>query len=189
MDWVEVLLTSVSMAMDATTVNAANGLEEARMKVSKMAFIAAFFGLMQFLMPCLGYFLGYSFKDMLKSFIPWIAFILLFLLALKAFIDWLKERKESNETIKEKTIGLGEIIVQGIATSIDALCIGFIYLNLNIIDALIVFGIIGVTTFAMSFFSALLAKRVAKPLLKWAGLLASIVFLGVGLKILLTGIL
>ena len=52
MDWIEVLLTSVSMAVDATTVNAANGLEEPDMKVSKMAFIAGVFGLMQFLMPC-----------------------------------------------------------------------------------------------------------------------------------------
>ena len=188
MDWIEVLLTSVSMAVDATTVNAANGLEEPDMKVSKMAFIAGVFGLMQFLMPCIGYFIGYIFKSFLEAWIPWIGFILLTLLAIKTFIDWLKERK-GEEEIEKKKIGFGTIMLQGVATSIDALCIGFVYLSLTIPYALLAFGIIGIVTFLMSFASVLLAKKVAGPLSKWAGLLAAIIFLCIGIKILLEGIL
>ena len=188
MDWIEVLLTSVSMAVDATTVNAANGLEEPDMKVSKMAFIAGVFGLMQFLMPCIGYFIGYIFKSFLEAWIPWIAFILLTLLAIKTFIDWLKERK-GEEEIEKKKIGFGTIMLQGVATSIDALCIGFVYLSLTIPYALLAFGIIGIVTFLMSFASVLLSKKVAGPLSKWAGLLAAVIFLCIGIKILLEGIL
>ena len=188
MDWIEVLLTSVSMAVDATTVNAANGLEEPNMKTGKMVFIAGVFGLMQFLMPCIGYFIGYIFKSFLTAWIPWIAFTLLCLLAIKTFIDWLKERK-GEEEVEAKTLSLGEILVQGVATSIDALCIGFVYLGLPIHYSLLAFGIIGVVTFLMSFLSVVLAKKVAGPLSRWAGLFAAIIFLGIGVKILLEGIL
>lgn len=81
------------------------------------------------------------------------------------------------------------MLIQDVATAIDALCIGFVYLELSIGNALIVFTIIGVVTFVLSFLSVLLAKQVAKYLEKWAGLIAAIVFLAVGLKILLEGIL
>ena len=104
------------MAVDATTVNAANGLEEPDMKVSKMAFIAGVFGLMQFIMPCIGYFIGYIFKSFLEAWIPWIAFALLTILAIKTFIDWLKERK-GEEEVEKKKIGFGTIMLQGVATS------------------------------------------------------------------------
>lgn len=79
--------------------------------------------------------------------------------------------------------------MEDITTAIDALYIGFVYLELSIENAPIVFSIIGITTFALSFLSALLAKQIAKYLEKWAGLIAAIVFLAIGLKILLEGIL
>ena len=79
--------------------------------------------------------------------------------------------------------------MEDVATTIDALCIGFVYLELPIGNALIVFSIIGITTFVLSFFSVLLAKQIAKYLEKWAGFIAAIVFLAIGLKILLEGIL
>lgn len=194
-DWVNALLTSVSMSVDAMTVNATNGLKESGMKVWKMAAIAGVFGIFQFVMPTIGYFLGYAFKEQLEKYIPWIAFALLTILAVKSLFDWIKENKsrkeekEEDNPLEPKKIGVGEILVQGIATSIDALCIGFVYLNYSIGNALIVFGIIGVTTFLLSFLTALLAKQIAKKLEKWAGLIAAIVFFGVGLKILLEGIL
>ena len=79
--------------------------------------------------------------------------------------------------------------MEDITTAIDALYIGFVYLELSIENAPIVFSIIGITTFVLSFFSVLLAKQIAKYLEKRAGLIAAIVFLAVGLKILLEGIL
>lgn len=192
-DWVNTLLTSVSMSIDAMTVNATNGLKEKGMPIWKMLLISLSYGIFQFLMPCIGYFVGFSFKDQLEKYIPWIAFALLGLLAIKSFIDWIKDFKKGKEETEEKEetkkIGFVEVLIQDVATAIDALCIGFVYLELSIGNALIVFTIIGVVTFVLSFLSVLLAKQVAKYLEKWAGLIAAIVFLAVGLKILLEGIL
>lgn len=191
-DWIDCILTSISMSVDAMTVNATNGLTEKNMSKLKMVLISLSFGIFQFVMPTIGYFIGYSFKDELENLIPWIAFALLLLLGIKSFIDWFKEfraRKKNEEEIKEKKISLLDIFVQSIATSIDALCIGFVYLSYSISNALIVFMIIGIVTFTLSFLCVFLAKQIAGPLEKWAGLIASIVFVAIGIKILLEGIL
>ena len=189
-DWVNTLLTSISMSIDAMTVSATNGLKEKDMPIWKMVLISLSFGIFQFIMPCIGYFAGYAFKEKLEKYIPWIAFALLSALAIKSFIEWLKDfRKNDDEPIEAKKIGFFEVLWQDVATAIDALCIGFVYLELSIGDALIVFAVIGCVTFVLTFGTALLAKQLAKYLEKWAGLIAAIVFLGVGLKILLEGIL
>lgn len=195
-DWVNASLTSVSMAVDAMTVNATNGLKEKNMPIWKMIVLSFTFGLCQFVMPIIGYFVGFALKDHIQPYIPWIAFSLLSLLAIKSFVEWLKDfkkvKKEGCTTYTEDTtkkIGPLTIFIQGIATSIDALCIGFVYLNLVTSDAMIIFGLIGIVTFVFSFVTILLAKQLACKLEKWAGLIAAIVFFAVGLKILLEGIL
>ncbi len=180
------------MSVDAMTVNATNGLMEKDMKIRKMILISLSFGLFQIAMPTIGYFIGYAFKEQLERWIPWIAFALLTLLGLKSIFDWIKEfrkRKKGDEEIERKKLTFWDIMVQSIATSIDALCIGFVYLTYSIPNAMIVFVIIGCTTFVLSFLCVFLAKIIAGPLEKWASLIAGIVFIGVGLKILLEGIL
>ena len=189
LDWINVILTSLSMSVDAMTVSAVDAIEEKNMKKIKAILIALTFGLFQFIMPVIGYFIGYSFKDILEAYIPWIAFSLLTLLAIKSFVEWMIERRKKEEEIEEKHISIIDIIVQAISTSIDALCIGFVYLYLDICWALIVFMIIGLTTFVLSMLTSFLAHLIAKKLEKWAGLIASLVFLAVGLKILIEGLI
>lgn len=190
MDWINVCLTSVSMSIDAMTISAVDGLQEREMKLQKTLFIAFIFGLFQFIMPVIGYFVGYSFKEELERYIPWIAFSILTLLGVKSLIDWyLDFRKKDQEKLEGKTFGFLEILIQGIATSIDALCIGFVYLNLGIGEALLVFGIIGITTFVLSSLTGVFANKLASKLERWASLIAGLVFISIGLKILLEGIL
>lgn len=190
LDWVNIVLTSLSMSVDAMTVSAVDSIQEKNMKKTKSILIALVFGLFQFIMPIIGYFIGYSFKDILKAYIPWIAFSLLTLLSIKSLIDWIKDRKKKDEGEEvNKKISILEILVQGISTSIDALCIGFVYLNLNIANAMIVFSIIGITTFLLSLLTSIFGNLLANKLEKWAGLIAAIVFLAVGLKILIEGLI
>ena len=135
-DWVNASLTSASMAVDAMTVNATNGLKEKNMPIWKMIVLSCLFGTFQFGMPVVGYFIGTAFKEYIEDAIPWIAFGLLTLLAIKSLVEWIKDfrkiKKEGCQVCKEaetpKKIGPGTAIVQAIATSIDALCIGFVYL-------------------------------------------------------------
>ena len=190
LDWVNIVLTSLSMSVDAMTVSAVDSMQEKNMKKTKSILIALVFGLFQFIMPIIGYFIGYSFKDILEAYIPWIAFSLLTLLSIKSLIDWIKDRKKKDEGEEvNKKISILEILVQGISTSIDALCIGFVYLNLNIANAMIVFSIIGITTFLLSLLTSIFGNLLANKLEKWAGLIAAIVFLAVGLKILIEGLI
>lgn len=192
-DILTMILTSVSMSIDAMTVNATNGLEEKTIKQGKMVFLSFLFGLFQFGMPVLGYFVGQTFEQYVSAYIPWIGFGLLMLLGIKSLVDWIKEtverKKGGSEEPREKEIGVGKMLVEAIATSIDALCIGFAYMWLPIGEAMLFFGVIGITTFILSYLSILLAKWLAKWLQNWAGLLAATVFMGIAIKILLEGLL
>ncbi len=190
MDWLNIILVSLSMSVDAMTVNATNGLKYKNISNLKIIICALVFGIFQFAMPVIGYFIGFKFKDTLSLYIPWIAFSLLTLLGIKSFVEWIKEFKnKENDDSNDKTLSIINILVQGIATSIDALCIGFIYIELSIPNALIVFSIIGITTFILSTLSGIFGKTVGKYLSKWAGLVASLVFISIGIKILVEGLL
>ena len=192
-DILTMILTSVSMSIDAMTVNATNGLEEKTINQGKMVFLSFLFGLFQFGMPVLGYFVGQTFEQYVSAYIPWIGFGLLMLLGIKSLVDWIKEtverKKGGSEEPREKEISVGRMFVEAIATSIDALCIGFAYMWLPIGEAMLFFGVIGITTFILSYLSLLLAKWLAKWLQNWAGLLAAAVFMGIAIKILLEGLL
>ena len=184
--------------------DATNGLKEKKMPIWKMIVLSCVFGTFQFAMPVVGYFIGTAFKDYIEPYIPWIAFALLSLLGIKSLVERIKDfvkakkegcqackeaEKEAKEEKREKKIGPVTVLVQGVATSIDALCIGFVYLNLPIPEAMLIFGLIGIVTIVFSFITVFLAKFLACKLEKWAGLIAALVFFAVGLKILLEGIL
>ena len=192
-DILTMILTSVSMSIDAMTVNATNGLEEKTIKQGKMVFLSFLFGLFHFGMPVLGYFVGQTFEQYVSAYIPWIGFGLLMLLGIKSLVDWIKEtverKKGGSEEPREKEISVGRMFVEAIATPIDALSIGFAYMWLPIGEAMLFFGVIGITTFILSYLSILLAKWLAKWLQNWAGLLAAAVFMGIAIKILLEGLL
>ncbi len=212
LDWIDVVSISISMSVDAMTVNATNGIREVGIKKWKLIIIALVFGVFQFVMPTIGYFISTTFSSYLESIkiaVPIIAFVLLFLLALNSLREWIKDFKErkkekklkENSEVKEdsvevvadkkenKKLSFWNILVQGIATSIDALCIGFAYMNLTVSNAMLFFGIIGVTTFALSMVTGLFGNVVSKYLEKWASLIAAIVFLAIGLKILIEGLI
>lgn len=199
MDWINTILVSISMSVDCMTIGATDGIQEPNMKKRKIFFIAFIFGLFQGLMPTIGYFAGYYFKDKLEAYIPWIAFALLAALGLKNIIEWIKERvkakkekekpEEEQKKKEHKPLSIPNILVQGIATSIDALSIGFVYLNSTISEAMIVFSIIAVVTFLLSLLTTFLGKKIGGWLEDWAGLIAGIVFIGIGLKILLESLL
>lgn len=194
MDFLNIFLVSLSMSVDAMTVNATNGIKNENIKKYKLVLIGLVFGVFQFVMPLIGYFIAYAFRqylDNIKTAIPWIAFALLMFLAINSFVEFIKERKAKDEELTPKDgdkISLLTIFTQAIATSIDALCIGFVYCTSTIPDALIIFTCIGVTTFILSALTGLFANKLAGILEKWASLIASIVFVIVAIKILLEGL-
>ena len=191
-NYFEAASISVSMSLDAASVNATNGLKEDGIKVNKLVIISFVFGLFQFIMPLIGYGIGNTFIKYIEKAIPWIAFSLLTLLAIKAFVEWIKEFKDRNKKIDVvcvNKITIKDVLLQAIATSVDALCIGFVYVSSTFIDALIIFSMIGLITWAISFLTGFLAKYLRKILKDWSGLISAIIFLAVGIKILIEGLL
>ena len=191
MNALDIILVSLSMAADAMTVNATNGISEKNINIKKLLFAAVVFGIMQFLMPVIGYFIGFSFQKELELYIPWIAFGLLLLLGVKSIISFIRDLlKSKEEGVKEiKKVSVPTILLEGVATSIDALCIGFVYLNLPVSQALLVFGIIGITTLVLSFITGITGRLFGDKLEKYSSLISGIIFIAVGLKILLEGVL
>jgi len=182
MDWLNILLTSFSMAIDASATNAVNAIREERVPTWKLAFASFIFAIFQFIMPLIGYLIGSGFREFLEPIIPYVGFALLTLLAIKCFYDAIKETIALNKSggefkIERKPVTLLGILAEGVATSIDALCIGFVYLSYPFIDALLVFGIIGIVAFLLSFIAGLFGKFLAKFLEKWANYISGFVFL------------
>lgn len=194
----QIILLSISLALDASSVNIANGMSK-NIKKRELLLCSFIFGVFQFLMPLFSYLIGTSFKDKLESIIPYISFSLLLLLSIKSFFEFIKEirinKKEINSESKKikdeevKRISFLKILIEGIATSIDALCIGFIYVAYSINEALIIFRVIGIITLILSFLAGILSKFFLNRFSKYTSLITAIIFLLVGIKILVEGLI
>ena len=108
----------------------------------------------------------------------------------EAIKDIIKAKKDGENCDKAvKKIGIVEIILQSIATSIDALSIGFVYLSLSIGDAMITFSVVGITTFILSLFATILGKLIGCKIQKIAPFISAAIFLLLAIKFLLEGLL
>ena len=121
-----IILTAIGLgfglAMDAFSVSLANGLHEPKMKLSRVLLIAGTFAVFQGIMPMIGWVLVktvFNYFEALSFLIPWIAFGLLGYIGGKMIFDGIKCRESEDEDCGKLTFGL--LMVQGIATSIDAM--------------------------------------------------------------------
>lgn len=154
----EIVITAVALSMDAFSVSISKGLSCKKFDFSYAIIIALFFAVFQAVMPFIGYLIVklFEFSKPIQDFIgantPIIAFVLLAFIGIKMLIDVLKSSKKNNEVKSNKIvkpqIKYGEIIALSIATSIDALMVGFAYSVMQI-NIFVVVLIIGLVTFAM----------------------------------------
>ena len=162
----ESFILSITMAADAMCAAASDGIKEHDIKLSKGFLIALSFGVFQFIMPVIGYFISFAVYEYIQFYIPWIAFGIMALLGIKSLVDGIKEFKSSiNEernsldTTKVKPL---EIFIQSIATSIDALSVGFTLTasTSNVSEAMLTCGIIGLVTMLLSFLCVIFGKKI-----------------------------
>lgn len=146
---VEILLISISLAMDAFAVAICKGLSMKKMSWKKGIIIGLYFGVLQGIMPLIGYFLGSTFENLVTKYDHWIAFILLSAIGLNMIKEAFskKEEDDRNDNVDFKTM-----IILAIATSIDALAIGITYavIKMELPVALFAFVVIGIVTFIIS---------------------------------------
>lgn len=197
MDWnilflLNSILLGVGLAMDAFSLSIANGLNETKMKKNRMCLIAGVYGLFQFAMPMIGWFCVHTILEyfvMFSRFIPWIALILLSWIGGKMIIEAFKTPSSSDESQVEEILCNREkltfsvLILQGIATSIDALSVGFTISDYDFLQALICSLIICTVTFAICIFGLILGKKIGDHIKSKASILGGLILIGIGIEI------
>ena len=181
-------LLGVGLAMDAFSVSLANGLNEPEMKPRKMTFIAGIFAFFQGLMPMIGWVCVHTIFqvfEVFEKFIPWIALILLAYIGGKMLMDGIKNEIE---TVDVCGITLKALMVQGVATSIDALSVGFTIAEYNFVMALICVIIIMVVTYVICFGGLIIGKKFGTKLSNKATIMGGIILILIGLEIFITGV-
>ena len=182
---IEIILLGLGLAMDASAVSMTNGMTMKPMKLKGTLATAFAFGLFQGVMPLIGYFAGSVFAGYMAAVDHWIALILLGFIGGKMLWDALKKEEEIVPVARKLTFKL--LLVQAIATSIDALAVGvsFAAMNVNIFIAV---SIIAAITFACSMIAVLIGKKCGDFLNQKAELFGGCILILIGLKIFLDGI-
>lgn len=178
------IFLGIGLAMDACAVSMANGLKEPNMKINKTLFIALMFGLFQGLMPLLGYFVGAQVLTKIEWIIPWVALIILGFLGGKMIMDGIKG--EDEEDNKDLTIKL--VLIQALATSIDALSVGFTISDYKVLEALICTGLVALITFIICFCAVFVGKKFGTKLGNKAVIFGGIILILIGIEIFVSGI-
>ncbi len=183
------ILFGAGLAMDAFSVSLANGLHEPHMKKRKLCGIAATFSFFQFLMPMIGWRCVCTILRQFPSFsrwIPWIALILLGFIGGKMLYEGIRGEDSDSEAPR---VGFWALMVQGIATSIDALSVGLDIGTYDGIHALVCCLLIALVTFFLCVLGLLLGKRVGMKLSGKASILGGVILIVIGLSIFIRGIL
>lgn len=183
------ILLGIGLAMDAFSVSLANGLNEPHMKKSRMCSMAGVFAFFQALMPMLGWGCIHTIVNTFQAFeklIPWIALALLGYIGGKMLLEGICGGDDETEELR--AVGFAGLMVQGIATSIDALSVGFTIADYDFRSALLAAAIIAAVTFVICFLGLEIGKKVGTRLAGKAGILGGVILIFIGLEIFVTGV-
>ena len=181
------ILLGVGLAMDAFSVSLANGLNEPCMKRSKTVGVAAVFAFFQALMPLIGWLCVHTivqYFQAFETFIPWIALLLLSFIGGKMLYDGIKTKDEC--PCEKPGVNVSALLVQGVATSIDALSVGFTIASYDIAMALVAALLIAVVTFGICLIGVYLGKKFGTHFAGKASILGGSILILIGLEILIT---
>lgn len=182
------VLLGVGLAMDAFSVSLANGLHEPDMDRRRMCTIAGVFAVFQAAMPMFGWICVHTllqYFTVFSKFIPWIALLLLVFIGGKMVVDGMK--KESMETETPK-VGMAALLLQGVATSIDALSVGFTIAEYGFVMALVCALIIAGVTFVICVAGLHIGKKFGTKFSNKAATFGGTILIIIGIEIFATGV-
>ena len=193
MDWRLLILNSIflgfGLALDAFSVSVADAMANPGMKKRRKFSIALTFAVFQTMMPLIGWICVKTIADKFTIFqkaVPYIALILLAYIGIKMIIESRKGGEEENDGVAALTFAT--LMIQGIATSIDALSVGFAIADYSSLEALVSTLIIGITTFIICIFGLELGKKVGKAFSDKATLFGGCILIIIGLEIFIKGV-
>ncbi len=179
----------LGLAADAFSVSLTNGLNEPHMKIRKVLGIAGVFAGFQALMPLIGWICVHTmvrYFEAIQPAIPWIALILLAFIGGKMLMEGICAKDETAEATK---LGIVALMVQGIATSIDALSVGFAIDSYNLPEALLTALLIAAVTMSTCTVGVLIGKTFGTKLSNKAQILGGAILIAIGLEIFITRII
>lgn len=182
------VLLGIGLAMDAFSVSLANGLHEPEMSKKKMCCVAGVFGFFQALMPMIGWGCVHTivrYFQVFQKYIPWIALILLLYIGGSMLLEGIRNKEEEKEPPK---VGIAALLMQGIATSIDALSVGFTIADYGFIMALACAIIIAAVTFFICIRGLRIGKKFGTKFSNKAAILGGAILIVIGLEIIITGV-
>ena len=184
------ILIGVGLAMDAFSVSLANGLHEIRMKKRKIFLIAGVFAVFQAIMPMIGWLCVHTLAEkfvVFQKFITWIALILLCYIGIEMIHESKKEQCDISGDCG--SLKFGTLIVQGIATSIDALSVGFTISEYGSVMAFAEAIIIAAVTFFICYAGVVIGKHWGTKFSGKSSVLGGCILIFIGLKIFIEGVI
>ena len=173
------LFIALALAMDALAISIVYGSQYKNMPLHNIIKIALFFGLFQILMPLIGYYAGSYISIYIQTYEPYIVFTILFFLG----YDMIKHAKDTKKT----TLKTGTLLLLAIATSIDALVVGFTF-SLENVHIWFSVLIIGSFTFLFSLLGIFLGKKLGTHFEDKAEYLGGIILILLGIEALVSQI-
>ena len=188
------VMLGVGLAMDAFSVSLANGLADHTMKKRRMTLIALTFALFQALMPFTGWLCVHTLAEQFEAFskfIPWIALALLSLIGGKMLVEGIGACRSGNCDDEEVVarFGIAALLVQGIATSIDALSVGFTIAEYDLAEALLSVALIAAVTFVICLGGVMIGKKFGAGLSGRATILGGAILVVIGIYIFMKGMI
>ncbi|MFA7359638.1 MAG: manganese efflux pump MntP family protein [Candidatus Kapaibacterium sp.] len=180
MSFVEIVLIAIGLAMDAFAVSVGAGTLSVMNDRRSALRLSFHFGLFQFFMPVIGWFLGTSVRHYVESIDHWVAFVLLAYIGIKM----IHESIQKEDSRKENPSKGRNLVILSLATSIDALAVGFTFalLSVNIWYASATIGII---TAALCAGGVWVGSRLGMRLGKIMEVVGGIILMVIGTKILI----
>ena len=182
-------LLGVGLAMDAFSVSVANGLHEPNMRKKKQLAVTGTFAFFQFMMPMIGWFFVHMIVEAFtafQKFIPWIALILLCYIGGKMLVEGIQTWNETDNDVPR--LRKRDLLIQGIATSIDALSVGFTISEYGVLESLVAALIIGAVTLIICIFGLSIGKKVGEKIGGKANVLGGLILIGIGIEIFVKGV-
>lgn len=182
MNLVSVILLAVSLAMDCFAVSTVKGVQ----KSNRAVLMAVFFGLFQGAMPLIGYAAGSAVADVVNRYDHWIALVLLCLIGAKMIIESFRH-EECNQPQSDSVVTYKELLMLAVATSIDALATGVLFVSMPFDKVMISMGIIAAVSYFFSRLGYRIGYAAGRRLNINVELLGGIVLVGLGIKIFIEG--
>ena len=185
MTFIEALLLSLALCVDTLVVSATTAFRE-KVTYRRGLLLAVILGFCQFAFPLVGALIGDVARSFIEAVDHWIAFGLLAFIGGKMILDGIRGAEEENAASSTHRSLIYTYFLLGVATSIDGFAVGIgMGLDNPMSTVLWVVVLIGIVTFLVSLLGIYLGKRNIPIPERTANIVAGIVLIGLGLKILI----